>query len=50
MPEHPHFTRLQQHRRFMEPYIKSAFDKVFCRLDAMETKWESNLEEARSSR
>lgn len=34
----------------MEPNIKSAFNEVFRRLDAMEAKWESKLEEVKSSR
>jgi hypothetical protein len=33
----------------MEPNIKSALDEVFRRLDAMETKWESKLEEVKGS-
>lgn len=33
----------------MEPNIKSAFEEVFHRLDAMEAKWESKLEEVKSS-
>jgi hypothetical protein len=33
----------------MEPNIKSAFEEVFRRLDAMEAKWESKLEEVQSS-
>lgn len=49
VPEHTHYTRLQRLRGFMEPNIKSAFDEVFRRLDAMEVKWESKLEEVKSS-
>jgi chromosome segregation ATPase len=33
----------------MVPNIKSAFEEVFHRLDAMEAKWESKLEEVKSS-
>jgi hypothetical protein len=49
VPEHPHYTRLQRLRGFMDPNIKSAFDEVFRRLDAMEVKWESKLEVVKSS-